>query len=156
DDGGPRTIDQERTLIAGWADQRPVQPPMSTSFMREGKPVAALACGPLLGIKAFVDDDPAAFKPNGAVDIRVPAATARHAESFMQIVELDAKLEMFLDDVLDRDRRPYVNAPSVGELAKQGLGITLDYIISDVRHLKSHAFLICIMNGRDMFATVQV
>jgi hypothetical protein len=35
---------------------------------------------------------------------------ARHAEQLVRVIELDAELEMLLDDVFDRDRRP-VTAP---------------------------------------------
>jgi hypothetical protein len=36
----------------------------------------------------------------------------------VQVVELNTKLEVLLDDVLNRDRRAHLNAFGVGELAK--------------------------------------
>src|SRR5690606_27140711 len=105
---------------SGWTDQRSVQPPMSTAFVRECEPVSALTLGPLLGIKALVDDDPAGFEPDRAEHVRVEAdSAARNIEQPVQIVELDMKLQVLLDDILDRDWRAHLDASGVGELANE-------------------------------------
>ena len=121
---------------------------MATAFMRQGEPVAPLALGPLLGIEAFVDNDPAGFEPDRTENIWVQTnPAAGNIEQPVQIVELNVKLEVLLDDVLDRDRGLYPDAPGVGILRKQGLGIPLDGIVGDIGNSKSYPrfILICIV-----------
>ena len=46
-------------------------------------------------------------KPDRAEDVGIdPEPAARKIEQAVQIVELDAKLQVLLDDILDRDRHP--------------------------------------------------
>jgi hypothetical protein len=93
---------------------------MSTAFARKREPVASLALGPLLGVEALVDDDPAGFEPDRAEHVRVEAdPAALNIEQPVQIVELDMKLQVLLDNILDRDRRAHLDASGVSELAEQ-------------------------------------
>jgi hypothetical protein len=72
-------------------------------------------------------------------------ALARDFEPTMQVVELDVKLQMLLDDVLDRDRGSYLYPFAVGVFREQGLGVAFNDLVGDVRHLKRHVVrLICI------------
>ena len=104
-----------------------MQPPMTAAFMRKGETIAPFHRGALLGIEAFVDDDSAGVEPNCAEYVRVQSnPAARNIEQAVQIVELDAKLEVLLDDVLDWDRRLHLDAPGMGVLGEQGLGIAFD------------------------------
>lgn len=47
-----------------------------------------------------------------------PSPLRGTSSSQCQCVEIDAKLEMLLDDVLDRDRRLDLDAPSMGVFAE--------------------------------------
>src|SRR4030088_2972542 len=107
-----------------------MQPPMSAAFVRKRKTVAALHCGPYFGIEAFVNDDSTAVEPDCAEDVGVQARpTARHIEQPVQVVELDAKLEVLLDDILDQNRCPYLRAFGGRILREQGRGIAFDSIV---------------------------
>lgn len=74
-----------------------MQPPMSTAFVRKGETKAPFHRGSLLGIEAFVDDNSAAVEPDRAEGVRVRAqVSARNIEQPVQIVKLDAKLQLLL------------------------------------------------------------
>jgi hypothetical protein len=45
---------------------------------------------------------------------------------------------MFLDDVLDRDRRLYLQSFRMRILREQGLSVAFNALIGDVRHSKGH------------------
>ena len=82
-----------------------MKPPMA-DLMRRRVTIAPLLCGIGVGIEAFVDDDPLFVKEDRAEDIGFEAdARTRHAEQPVRVVELDAELQVLLDDVVDRDRR---------------------------------------------------
>ncbi len=65
----------------------------------------------------------------------------------MRVVELDAELQVFLDDILDRDRWLDYDATRLSELDQQRRRITLDLFLGKVGHkLRHHAvILICIV-----------
>jgi hypothetical protein len=88
--------------------------------LRKSETIAPFHCGSLLRIEAFVNDDSAAIEPNRAEDVGAePASVARHIKQAGQIVELDTKFQVLLDDVLNRNRRAYFNAPGMGILSEQ-------------------------------------
>ena len=79
-----------------------------------------------------------------------PKPAARNIEQPVQVVELDAKLEVLLDDVLDRDRRAYLDAPGMAHTREQGLGVAFDRVVRHVGNSKGHPrfILICIVERR--------
>src|SRR5688572_5302060 len=66
--------------------------------------IAAFPRRVLLRIEALVDHDTTIIEENRAEDVGI-AARARHVEQLVGVVELDAKLQILLDDVIDGDRR---------------------------------------------------
>jgi hypothetical protein len=130
-----------------------MQPPMPTALVRKCEAVTALHGRTLLGIKTFVDDDSAGVEPDCSEDVGVepePEPAARYIEQPVQVVELNAKLEVLFDDVLDRDRRLHLDAPGMGVLRAQGLGIAFDGVVGHERDSKGHPrfILICIVGRR--------
>jgi hypothetical protein len=86
-------------------NQWPVLSPVPAPFKREREAVAPFDPWMLLRIKAFVDDDFAALQPDRAeyVLLATKEATARNPQQAVQVIELDPKLEVLFDDVLDGD-----------------------------------------------------
>src|SRR5262249_17871928 len=67
-----------------------------------------------------------------------PESTTRNSKQAMQVIELDPKPEVLLDDVLNRDWRLQLQFFGIRILRKQGFGVAFDTLIGDVRHSKSH------------------
>src|SRR5262249_18826003 len=78
---------------------------------------------------------------------KMSGSRPRNIEQPVQIVEVDAKLQVVLDDILDRDRRLYIDAPGVSVLRKQSLRIAFDGVVWHIGNPKSHArfIRICIV-----------
>src|SRR5262249_4552028 len=108
--------------------------------MCKRKSVAPFNARALLGIKAFVDDNLAALQPNRTEYVRLTAKkrAARNPEQAVQIIELDPKLEVLFDDVLDRYWRLHLQPCGMGILRKQGFSVAFNGLIGDVRHSKGH------------------
>src|SRR6202023_1302121 len=107
-------------------------------LMGQRETIAAFHRRILLRIEALVDHDPGLIEENCAEDIGVTLGIARNAKQFVGVVELHAKLEMLLDDVLNRDRRFHLHTTGVRELCQQGLGVTLDGVIRYIGYAKGH------------------
>jgi hypothetical protein len=152
DNGRPPRIAEERILTAICLYERPVQSPVPAAFMRQGESIAPLNRRAFLGIETFVDDDLACLKPDRAKDVRLGSGpTARDPEQMVQVVEFDVKLQMLLDDVLDRDWGPYRHTSGMRKLRKQGLGVALNGLVRKVGNLKRHFVrsLICIFERKN-------
>jgi hypothetical protein len=88
--------------------------------MRKREPVASFDRWTLLRIKDFVDVDSAGLQPNGPEDVRFNAKSiAWNTKQAVQIIEIDPKLEMLFDDVLDANRRLHLQPCGLGILRKQ-------------------------------------
>src|SRR5271166_4011659 len=107
--------------------------------MTERITITPLDRRPHLGIKAFVNDNLASLQPDRAKDVRLHSEpTARDPEQTVQVVELDVKLQMLLDDVLDRDWSSYCYSSCMRKLRKQGLGVAFNGLIRNVGNSKRH------------------
>src|SRR5262245_66599611 len=91
----------------------------------------------LLRIKAFVDANLAGLQPDGPKDVWTTKCIAWNTKQTVQIIELDPKLEVLFDDVLDRDRRLHLHSLCVRILRKQGLGVPFNGLIGNIRHSRS-------------------
>ena len=80
-----------------------MQPPVSPALMPERKAIAAFLLRVLFRIEALVDHDAPISDEDRAEDIGI-GSRAWHAEQFVGVIELDAELQVLLDDVFDRDR----------------------------------------------------
>ena len=97
-----------------------MQSPLAAAFMRKREPVASFDRWTLLRIKDFVDVDSAGLQPNGPEDVRFNAKSiAWNTKQAVQIIEIDPKLEMLFDDVLDANRRLHLQPCGLGILRKQ-------------------------------------
>ena len=76
---------------------------MPAAFMCEREPVPAFNGWVLFRIQALMDEDLAAVHPYRAKDVRL-RPRLWYLKHFMEIVEIDRQLEVFLDDVFDRNR----------------------------------------------------
>src|SRR6202030_4428899 len=109
------------------------------ALMSERKAITPLDRRPHVGIKAFVDDNLASLQPDRAKDVRLRSKpTARDSEQTVQVVELDVKLQMLLDDVLNRDWGSYRHSSGMRKLHKQGLGVAFNGLIRNVGNSKCH------------------
>ena len=70
----------------------------------------------------------------------------RHIEQAMGVIELDAELEVLLDNILNGDWRGDGHATRLRIFGKQRRSVVLDLLVRKVRHVPSHlyAILICI------------
>ena len=85
----------------------------------------------------------------------VPNPPRGTLEQTVQVVELDVKLQMLLDDVLDRDWGSYRHSSGMRKLHKQGLGVAFNGLIRNVGNSKRHLvrslsassklFLLCLL-----------
>ena len=86
-------------------------------------------------------------KKIAAKDVGIETRT-RHAEQFVGVVELDAELEVLLDDVFDGDRRRDDDAARVRVFGQQRRRIALDHLVGKVGNELGHVirilFCICI------------
>src|SRR5579884_2896625 len=140
DDTWFRISREQYALIANGLDETAMQSPVPTAFVHEGKTVTPFDRRVLLGVQAFVDDDSARVKPDCPEDVRLQIEpAARHIEESVQVVELDAKLEIFLNDILDRDRRTQLDGSRLSELAEQDLRVTLDSVVGHIGNSKRHS-----------------
>jgi hypothetical protein len=112
-------------------EQVTMQSPMSTALMRKREAIATFLRRFLLRVESLVDHDASVVKENGAKDIGV-GARARHAEQFVGVIELDAKLEVLLDDVIDGDRG-LDRAADARILIQQCRGVALDCLLGEIR-----------------------
>ena len=80
-----------------------MQTPMTTTLMGKRETVAAFLHRVFLWIEALVDHDAPISDEDRAEDIGI-GSRAWHAEQFVGVIELDAELQVLLDDVFDRDR----------------------------------------------------
>src|ERR1700737_1049957 len=85
-------------------EQMTMQTPMPTSLVGERETVAAFLRRVFLWIEALVDHDAPIVEENCSKDVGIEART-RHAEQLVGVVELDAELEVLLDDVFNGDWR---------------------------------------------------
>src|SRR6478672_8141757 len=107
--------------------------------MTERKTITSLDRRPHLGIKAFVNNNLASLQPDRAKDVRLRSEpTAWNLEPTVQVVELDMKLQMLLDDILDRDWGSYRHSSGMRKLRKQGLGVAFNGLIHNVGNSKRH------------------
>jgi hypothetical protein len=74
-----------------------MQTPMPTTFMGERETIAAFLRRVFLRIEALVDHNAPIVEENCSKDVGFEALT-RHAEQLVGVVELDAELEVLLDD----------------------------------------------------------
>src|SRR5262249_8727528 len=72
-------------------------------------------------------------------DVRFNAKSTWNTKQAVQIIEIDPKLEMLFNDVLDGNRRLHLQPCGVGILRKQGFGVAFNGLIGDVRHPKGHS-----------------
>jgi hypothetical protein len=80
--------------------------------MTERKTIASLDRRPYFGIKAFVNNYLASFQPDCAKDVRLRSEpSAGNLEQTVQVVESNMKLQVLLDNILDRDWDSYRDAP---------------------------------------------
>ena len=85
-----------------------MEPPVSASLVAERKAKSAFHRRVFLGIEALVDHDALVVKENRAENVGTLApvkAGARNAEQPMGVVELNAELEVLLNNVLDGNGR---------------------------------------------------
>ena len=107
---------------------------MADRLHAPGCTVAPLACRVGLGIEAFVDHDPLRLRADRAEDIWVETRCPMRGtpNSRCRVVELDADLQVLLDDVLDRDGR-FIPTPRAWAYSrKQRLRIPFDRIVGDI------------------------
>ncbi len=91
------------------------------------------------GIEAFVDHDPLLLEEDGAEDIGIePDARTRHAEQPVRVVELDADLQVLLDDVVDRDGRFDRDAARVGIFGQERLRVLFDRLVGHIGNELGH------------------
>ncbi|MDQ3776982.1 MAG: hypothetical protein M3461_22865 [Pseudomonadota bacterium] len=66
----------------------------------------------------------------------------------MQVAEIDAQLEMLLNNVLDEDRGLHGDAPRAGVLREQRSGVEFDCLLGEIANLDRHvvAIVICTDN----------
>jgi hypothetical protein len=107
-----------------------VQSPVPATFMCKREPVAPFYGRPFFRIEAFVNDDLARLQPDRPEDVRLDPKPP-NAEPAVQVIKLDVKLKVLLDDLLNRDRRLYLCAFGVGIVRKQGLGVAFNFLVRD-------------------------
>ena len=116
-----------------------MQSPVSAALMREREAITAFLRRVLLRVEALVDHDAPIIEENRAEDVGIETeAGTRHAEQLVGIVELEAELEVLLDDVLDRDRRLHYDTTRLRIFGKQYRGIALDRLVGKVRNEPAH------------------
>ena len=123
---------------------------MADCFMGQRETIAAFHQRVLLRIEALVDHDPGLVEEHRAEDVGVQIeAGARHAEQAVSVVELDAELKVFLDDILDRDRWLDSDATRLRVFGQQRRRIALDHLLGKVGNKLGHVirilFCICIV-----------
>jgi hypothetical protein len=110
---------------------------MSATLMGHSIEVAALLRRVLRGVEAFIDHDPGLVEEHRAEDVGVEAGP-RHTEQAVGVVELDAELEVLLDDIFDGDRRGDGNASRLRLFGQQRRRVALDLFFGEVRHEPGH------------------
>jgi hypothetical protein len=120
-----------------------VQPPMAAPLVRQREAITAFLRRVLLGVETLIDDDATVIEPNHPEDVGIKTeAGARHAEQLVHVVELDAKLQMLLDDVFDGDRRRNHDVARPRIISQQRCRITLDLLLAEIRDFLRHQFVI--------------
>src|ERR1700731_5176047 len=104
DDGRSRRPAEQRGLRRVLSEQVAMQAPMPAALVGERETIAAFLRWVLLWIEALVDHDAPIVEENCSKDVGIEART-RHAEQLVGVVELDAELEVLLNNVFDGDRR---------------------------------------------------
>ncbi|MER8809561.1 hypothetical protein [Mesorhizobium australicum] len=90
-------------------------------------------------VEAFVDHDPLLVKEDRAENIGIEAdARTRHAEQPVRVVELNADLQVLLDDVVDRDRRFDRDAARMGIFSKKRLRVFFNCLVGDIGYELGH------------------
>ena len=112
---------------------------MTTTFVRQRKPVAAFFGGVFFRIKAYIDNDPRLVKKHCAEDVRLHAkAGTWDAKQTVGVIKFNAELEVFLNDILDGDRRHDGRAYLSTIFSQQRRRIALDRLIGKVGHKLAH------------------
>ena len=62
----------------------------------------------------------------------------RHAEQAMRVVKLDADLQVFFDDVVDRDRRFDHDAARMGIFGQERLRVLFDRLVRHIGNELGH------------------
>jgi hypothetical protein len=88
-----------------------MQTPMPAAFMGQCKTVTAFLRRVLLRVEALVDHDPALIEEDRTKNVGVALGITRNTEQLVRVVEVDAELEVLLDDILDGNRRDDGYAP---------------------------------------------
>lgn len=95
-------------------------------------------------VEKLVDDD-TPVTVDGAEDVGLPTFRPRDIVAGVKVVELNAELEVLLDDVLDRDRRFENDPPCILKFREQRGGVAFDSLLGEVGNMSAHlSSFICI------------
>jgi hypothetical protein len=123
--------------------------PPASGLVRERVAISALFRRVCVRVKAFVDHDPLLIEEHRPDNLRIETkARTWNAEKPTQVVELDAKLEVLFDNVVNGNRRLDCKLPRMRILGDERFRILLDRLIGHVDNFQFHRvfILICIVS----------
>jgi hypothetical protein len=129
---------EQQSLRRFLAEQPAMQAPVAYLVRRR------VAIAPFLdrvgvGIEAFVDHDPLLLEEDGAEDIGIePDAGTRHTEQPVRVVELDADLQVLLDDIVDRDGRFDRDATRMSIFGQERPRVLFDGLVGHIGNELGH------------------
>ena len=110
-----------------------MKPPVTAPLMCQGEAITAFLVRVLFGVETLVNDNPLFIEKYRAQDVGALAEVgAGNTEQTMGIVELNAELEVLLNNVFDGNRRFDDDIARMGKLCEQCFRVAFDGLSSQI------------------------